>query len=532
MSLANILFFFINKIVKKNILECVLEKLNIQYTPNFTTSLMLRYPNSDNRLSVLSKMLAFYNVKSGIVSIDIKNEMLREFNCPFVAQLGPNNIVVLERLNNDISCFLNGKYFTMSYDKFIDNWTGLTLLIEKTDDSQEPNFESNFKRYVLEFILNCVLLFSCIVLMIVFFKSLSIEYYCIFFICFIINSLGVFLSILLLIKQLSIGSSFAELVCKALNKQHGCDSVLNTKVAKICELISWSEIGLGYFSVNIVLLFSFSETFFYVLIFNSLALPFSVWSIYYQKKILRQWCTLCLCIQFVLWLLWGININNISLFTLSFNPYMFVYVLIIYIVVILFINRLVYFLSINRKLIQSTKDYNELRLNKLIFNTLLFQQKFYAIEKNELSIILGDRSAVNMITIISNPFCTPCAIVHFKISQLIKFRPDFCVQYLFYSFSENLKYIDELLTSLYFVSSNKEIQKIYDEWFSTGRKNPKDFIQKYSLNEKNIKLNVYKSQTEWIIHENIVVTPTILVNGYKIPLTYTIDDILLIDFDE
>lgn len=67
------------------------------------------------------------------------------------------------------------------------------------------------------------------------------------------NIVGIGVSYLLIKKQMHVQSSYADKIC-LLFKQGDCNDVLDSDAAKLFGVISWSEIGLGYFIVNLFIL--------------------------------------------------------------------------------------------------------------------------------------------------------------------------------------------------------------------------------------------------------------------------------------
>ena len=113
---------------------------------------------------------------------------------------------------------------------------------------------------------------------------------------------GLYMSYLLMQKSLNIDSGAADNVCKAI-EAGGCDSVLATKASKFFGIFGWSEVGFSYFSVSLLALLIFPEYIGYLALCNVCCLPFSFWSVWYQKYRAKAWCTLCLSVQGTLWLL-------------------------------------------------------------------------------------------------------------------------------------------------------------------------------------------------------------------------------------
>ena len=83
----------------------------------------------------------------------------------------------------------------------------------------------------------------------------------------------------------------------------GCDSILELKASKFFGIFSWSEVGFTYFSVSLLALLVFPQWICYLALCNACCLPFTFWSIWYQRFKAHKWCTLCVSVQATLWLL-------------------------------------------------------------------------------------------------------------------------------------------------------------------------------------------------------------------------------------
>ena len=66
-----------------------------------------------------------------------------------------------------------------------------------------------------------------------------------------VNFAGLYISWLLLLKQMHIQSQYADKIC-SLFKQKDCNNVLDSKAAKLFGIVGWSEIGFGYFLTNLL----------------------------------------------------------------------------------------------------------------------------------------------------------------------------------------------------------------------------------------------------------------------------------------
>lgn len=115
---------------------------------------------------------------------------------------------------------------------------------------------------------------------------------------------GLWLSYMLLQKSVGIHTRTSEHVCGVLERG-GCDSIMELKVSKLFGVFSWSEVGFGYFGVSLVALLAFPDLWGQLALFNVCCLPYTLWSIWYQRFRAHHWCTLCVGVQATLWLIFA-----------------------------------------------------------------------------------------------------------------------------------------------------------------------------------------------------------------------------------
>lgn len=115
-----------------------------------------------------------------------------------------------------------------------------------------------------------------------------------------VDMAGLFFSHLLILKQLRVHSRMAERVCGVIEKE-GCSKVLATDASSFMGLFHWSEVGVAYFGISLVTLIAFPSAWPMLAAVNVCCLPFTFWSVWYQHWRAKAWCTLCLCVQCLLW---------------------------------------------------------------------------------------------------------------------------------------------------------------------------------------------------------------------------------------
>lgn len=511
-----------------SLLKFMLRSLDIKYTYSFLKKSVIEELDIKSSLSSISKIVSLYKIDNKAVQVEDKLDFVKNYDSPFFAKLLEGNVFVTKSGVEKVRFYDGKKVQEQRVERFINDWTGIALLVEKRVESEEPNYLRNLLETWIDVFINVIYLFSFAFLFVAFFFILIHKDADLLLSC-LINIVGVFVCLLLLSKQLNLNSSIAKRVCTAFANQDGCDRVLNMSAAKFLGRFSWSEIGLGFFIVNL-LLFPFQALYTSVLLINFFALPFTFWSIGYQKYVAKQWCVLCLIVQFVLWIFCFSNIHYLDICNCTWRN--IALVVFVYVNVILSINVFVSFLSKYRK---NKYLYTQLKQQSLdvdVFKFFLYKQPFYSTDKKVSSLCFGNKSSGNVITIVTNPFCTHCAELHREIVEYgFLYNPSYCVQYLFNSYSDDKRIIDRLLISLFFSMGENEVASVYDEWFSTGIHDPAKFVQRYSIGNERLPEVEIESQNhwKWFDTNGIIKTPIVLMNGYKLPQTYQLRDLLFVD---
>ena len=312
------------KVKGKNIFVNYLNLLGVRYTEAFSDQHFNEHPHKNN-LYGLSEMLSTYGIRNAATRIEDKESDLFHIPCPFIAQSG-GDFVVVEKVEakeigetgevgetGKIHFIRKGKKLSIPVSQFIQSWSGVTLLAETSPNSAEPDYTEHRKKEILAITQKSILALAGILLLgfaylnTIFPASPISPVSPIFPILLLVNLIGIYICYLLVLKQLHIQSRYADKIC-TLFSQSDCNNVLESDAARLWGIFGWSEIGLGYFSANTVILLFLPHLIPYSAIINVLAIPFTVWSVWYQKFKARQWCPLCLIVQILLWCIFIINV--------------------------------------------------------------------------------------------------------------------------------------------------------------------------------------------------------------------------------
>lgn len=507
-------------------IECLLKQLKVKYTRRYLQDLYDLNPYKDNFFGI-SNLLSEYKIKTAGYRVKNKND-LSEISYPAIATV-KNEFVVLSGVVADKIVFSrNGQEKSLAVDEFIAA-NNIVLTCEKSSASIEPDYMEHRKQEIFSVFRNFALIASLVML-----SGVSIFFhdrytYPSTYMLLALNALGVYTGILLLQKQMHIQNDQADKLC-SLVKKGNCSAVLHSSAAKFMGVIGWSEFGFGYFITGLFILLFIPSLIPYLGIINCCALPYTLWSIWYQKFKAKQWCILCLIVQTLFWLLFVTYLMSGYLFVPQLFVPQLIIVACVFALSILSVNILIPYLAEKRVLKKVLEKYNKLKINDNVFRIKLLSQKHYEVNKNTSSILFGNRDAQNLITVVSNPHCAPCAVMHKRISNMLATAGDkICVQYIFSAFTPNLEKSSDFLTAVYFSEdiSLEDKHAIYDEWFEYGKADSQSFFKKYNISFQNELVEAENQKhTKWKQETMITLTPTVLFNGYRLPEEYTIEDLL------
>lgn len=253
----------------------------------------------------LKKVLAEYNIDSEAYRVADKSQLL-DIPTPYLAQTTDSVVIVDEKPSQE----------------FINQCTGVVMGVYPTDASTEPNYKSHLvteignrlKRPALTIAIAILALYAAIT------NGTWHSAGGIFLT--VVYSLGLYISYLLVLKQLNIHSHIAERVCGIIEQQ-GCSTVLKTDGSSFFGIVHWCEVGVAYFGTSLLVLLLKPDWIWLLSIINICCLPFTTWSVWYQHYRAKAWCTLCLSIQALLWIQFfgDLCLGNLDVYYCSFGSF-------------------------------------------------------------------------------------------------------------------------------------------------------------------------------------------------------------------
>lgn len=516
-----------------------LKLLNVKVTDTTVDETLQNHPDWPSLLCI-SDSLNKWNLPNAAGRIEVSD--IDQLPTPFLAYVGSieNPLEIVSEISDSeirlYSTKLNKPIIENKAD-FLKRWNGVYLIAEKNEQSGEKNYEINRKNSFIRSLIPGSLIALLTIISFLFLQR-NIELSEIssiipVYVQFLILFTGIIVTSLLIWYEIDSNNPILHKVCTGIVKGN-CDAILSGKQSKVFSWLSWSEVGFFFFTGGLLtLLFAgaLSESIAIVGYLNVLALPYTVFSIYYQGRVAKQWCLLCLSVQLLL-LLGGINVIN-SGFLLPIQDLQIS--ALIKSVLFYFIPALTWYVLkpylLKLQEAKNTKrEYLRIKFNSEIFETLLKKQKQITVPTDGIGIDFGNPNATNTLVKVCNPYCGPCSEAHPKIEKLLEDVPNLKVKLIFNS--PNLpefyafKIVDHLLEISKVDHTHNVLKQALDDWYSDEKKDYDLFALKYSLNLPLGKPNVQiESMYNWCDTMKIPFTPCIFINDYQLPDAYSIDDL-------
>jgi len=292
-----------------------LQTLNIQVSFFYLKEKLLIHPDYPS-ISSVTDLLDELGIENAALIVD--KERLNEIPLPFLAHSGERG--------RDLILVTDLKKLFKNNPDFEKQWNGVVLiaekpnrLVSKENEEQLAKEKNKKKRTVL------------IAALIIFLVSFSLWQQFSWLIAGLLFSslAGLAVAVLIVQHELGISNEMTEKLCSA-GKNTDCDAVIKSKGSSLLKWFNWADAGIIYFTtVSFLLLFSSLQatTASFTTILSLLAacsLPFILFSVYYQWRVAKKWCLLCVATVAILLTQFIILLPTIdNLFRNDFNYFSF-----------------------------------------------------------------------------------------------------------------------------------------------------------------------------------------------------------------
>ncbi|AFK05631.1 Vitamin K epoxide reductase (plasmid) [Emticicia oligotrophica DSM 17448] len=459
----------------------------------------------------------------------ITPEQLSELPTPFLTHLYVDGgiFALVKSVKNDAVEWIHTKegFKSDKTEDFLKKWNSVVLMAEVNTNSGERNFIENNKKETLHNLRTPTLILGILLLIIsLFYNKFSTDWH--YNTLLFTKLAGVIVSSLLLWQSIDKNNPFIKNLCKAGGKVN-CNAILSSNAAQVTSWLSWSEVGFFYFGGGFIALLVNPSSMFLLWGIGATALLYTFWSLYYQAFVAKQWCTLCLTVQVLFLVEFFININYIPLLT-KYSQLMNVSEFVSFIFGVSIVSLLWVFLKpILQKSQQVLPLKNNLRRfknNPNLFLSLLQEQvEMPYVPTNTIN--FGNPNAEHTLTMVTNTFCQPCAKTHKLIGELLENNENLNCKVVFLASNmadDKRGIVAKTILSLPIPQQAEALHL----WYENEERNIEKWQKQLGavIEDKRIE-DVISQHQLWCEIAKIEATPTLFLDGYKMPELYRIGDL-------
>lgn len=476
-------------------------------------------------LHAVTGVLDHFNIANLALDIPQNPETLQQLPSAFLAQVEidkQKEFVVIKKIKAKYQLFFSSKRKTIiSEIEFAKQFTGIVLVIDKDESKTTNNIKTSNKLskvfgWAALFMFGLTFLFS----------EINVTNSLLLF----LSIIGVYISINILKQEDGETSVLGDAFCSEVSEKKNCNAVLVSKGATVYGDLKLSDLSIVYFTgltLSTFILTLNSNSTFFINILSLSALPVTIYSIYYQYKIIKKWCALCLAIVGIIWLLSLVSVIN-------FYPE---YQLSSLLIIVLTFSVTIAFWLYQSNLLESYKSLKQTKAEhlKLIQNFDLFNSQLNNSKTIDTSIpfldeiVLGNPNSKLHIIAITNPLCGYCKPVHNVIEQILEQYNDtvkVTIRFNVDTKNEQSKAVQIALHLLDLYNTNIEtaLNAMHDIY---GDLSAKEWIKKWKLKtieEKHLK--TLSDSSKWCRENDINFTPELLINGKPFPKMYNRKNLL------
>jgi uncharacterized membrane protein len=523
--------FFMAKLLADQ-LHVLLKWSDIRVAKGFLAFRLSAHPY---RHSMVSLTDTLDELRIGYSAVKVGKDELGESKCPFIAHLAVNG--------GEFLLIRNYKEIERKHPGFFEKWDGVILSINEAkwvDNEESRQYLARERKWKGIKILLSAGMAAVLALSVR--ADVTIAGLSLLLTCFA----GLAISVLIVRREMGHSDKWVEKLCHT--EKTDCNAVLGSKASRLWGWLGMSDLGLIYFlsqsAVVVIAIAGHWVAAAYAILFilSLTAIPFTFFSLYYQRFVVGKWCVLCLSVLALLWLqpvsffgyfgslagaLKHLDPGSIKavpvIFCLSAGGWLFL-----------------------RRLLESNKErldgwMHELRFkrNPEIFMTLLRQQQSVDTSAFEHDLQLGNpRGPVQLIAVV-NLFCPPCAAAHAVLHELMETHKGMIgltVRLVVRTDrTEDKKYLATAHLLQYFLENAEGLKgkprallarQIVADWFA--QPDYLKFRNSHPVKGKSDVSQLLAEHEQWCVKADVNFTPTLFVGGFRAPGQYSLRDLSLI----
>lgn len=510
------------------LLEEFLKHFDIRSDRKDLQLLLQSSPSFPSVLSIIQTCVYFgLNTKAYKADYDV----LLKNNMPVLVHLKEDSdekFVLVNKVTDKCVIYRDAttlKTIKTSVEDFSAKWTGILILSESNEVEKSPKKKISLKKHGI------VALFLIAILTILLYDIQNIGVFSV--VTFVLKCAGIWLTFNLIRHEKGISNTLSDEFCRKTTA-FDCDKVLASGASRIFNTVSLADIGFVYFVTGLAALVlsvfsSGQNTILSILFYLSVcATPFILFSVLYQKIVVKKWCPLCLSVIGVIFLEICLFLFYPDKFPIRGYVQPFILLSFSFTVGIIIVYVLKRLLQEQQNALTNKIERLRMKRSPLILATVFSRQQQTLIPQKH-PIIIGNQQAPVVITTLLNPMCRPCAKTVRSITSLMDKYPQSLLWQLRFDGIESDEYhpINQIQLHLMQLCNNKTDDvklQIISDWYH--KQSVQRFTKKYSFKEitKQTLLDFAKQNAENKLL-NVRKIPTMWINNREFPEEYSVDDI-------
>ena len=456
-----------------DIFEKILQFHHVPYNRKETQKLCLTHPFSSTLLG-FAQLFEIYRFKYSVVCIKDKNNIWK-LPTPFFADISGTAVLVWDVNKESITFDRKGKPYSLSISEFMKIWTGIVLVATKTETSSEPNFIQNHSLQRKQRAEICLgLLCFVTILFIPYLNNAELFSLQLVLSC-LIHSIAIMICFLLFAQHIQIEQKgkFANICGKSSHSS--CREFMSEHQIKYLGNYNLSELGIAFFLSN--LLFTIVWPVYanvYIPITFLCALPFTLWSVWFQKWRIKKWCPFCLMIQTLVWMQCAIFMyfgcyKKDAIFQIFSWHSLCLFLPLSYFLLTIVFHKISELRRDARTSISLQHQLSQIKNQKTLFLYLLEAGKSIPSVTKITSLHFEKKidKQKPVITVISNLFCNHCAMMHTRLQKLLS--AGFPINYVFMGLKAEGREAARLFITNYKEYGPEDTWKKLSQWYVLTR---------------------------------------------------------------
>ena len=508
----------VNLLLRQNGIKVNFEELRFQ---------LFSHPHFPN-LRAISASFEHFNIDNLVVRVPIDAQTLLQLPTTFLTHMALEKevelVLVTRHTNYYLVTHLNGRKIRLEPAAFLNEFTGLVIAVEG-NDTTEPIKGAGMA------MLKGALVGTAMLLLFTLLALLGLHYVEMLYL--LLSLLGIWVSITIINRENGLRTTLGDALCTG-ESERGCDAVLESEGSQVFGHIKLSTLSAMYFtglSLSMVLLSLQSEGFVPIYILSGVATLITVYSLYYQWRVIRSWCRLCLTIVLLLWGQAAIALQyNLGAFAISYLQG--TVILLGFVSSFLLWSYLSPLFQKLNALTESRVKFFKFKSNPEFFRQLLQKSRTYDTRIMGISeAAIGSSEAPLEVLVATNPFCGFCREVHFMVEEIYEHFQD--QLHVWFRFNVDVDRQDSeshqvggRLLEIYHQSGQAAFMQAMHEIYD--HQNAKKWMKKWGLCQAPEPYqNTLNVQKKWLTENALNFTPVLLVNGKAFPKEYDNSDLKL-----